>query len=186
VVCSSCSSCSLDRVGDDVGDRHGELTSIGGTAFSWSLVSQEGVGADQPTGGVSRSRRDDSPRRRKWTSGALFTKHDQLTSHGRAALNQVESNTEKIRRVLEQEGYAQGVDGCMVVVWGKKVPGCPFRVPGRRASIIDGEQLGKYLTSKPTRLSPSEVDEGAAALQSWLGPRRERIAAEAKRKLVSS
>jgi hypothetical protein len=122
----------------------------------------------------------------KWTSGALFTKHGQLTSHGRAALDQVESSREKIRRVLEQEGYAHGVDGCMVVVWGTKVPGCPFRVPDRRASMIDGDQLGTYLTSKPTRLSPTDIGEAAAALDSWLGKRRERIAVEAKRKLVSS
>jgi hypothetical protein len=122
----------------------------------------------------------------KWTSGALFTERGQLTSHGKAALDQVERNAEKIRRVLEQGGYARGVDGCMVVVWGKKVPGCPFRVPGRRGSMIDGDQLGEFLSSKPTRLTPSDIDEAAAALDSWLGPRREHIAAEAKRKLVRS
>lgn len=122
----------------------------------------------------------------KWTSGAPFTKHGQLTNHGRAALDQVGRNSEKLRRVLDQGGYARGVDGCMVVVWGKKVPGCPFRVPGRRGSMIDGEELGKYLMSKPTRLSPTDIGDAAAALDSWLNPRRERIAAEAKRKLVSS
>jgi hypothetical protein len=122
----------------------------------------------------------------KWTSGALFTNHGKLTAHGRAAMKQVEANMEKIRRVLMQGGYDGGVDGCMVVVWGKKVPSCPFRVPDRRASMIDGDQLGDFLMSKPTRLSPSDIDEAAAALDAWLGPRREHIAAEAKRKLARS
>lgn len=122
----------------------------------------------------------------KWTSGALFSQRDQLTGHGRAALSQVERNTERIRRVLEQEGYTKGVDGCMVVVWGKKVPGCPFRVPGRRGSMIDGKHLGDFLVSKPTRLSPSDVDQAWAALDAWLIRRRAHVAAQAQRKLASS
>ena len=60
----------------------------------------------------------------------LFTKHGQLTSHGSAALDQVERNMEKIRRVLEQGGYAKGVDGCMVVIWGNGCPVAPSEFLG--------------------------------------------------------
>jgi hypothetical protein len=122
----------------------------------------------------------------KWTAGALFTKQGGLSRFGLGALDQVEDSAEKIRWVLKQGGYQDGVDGCMVVVWGKRIQDSPIRPPGRRASVIDGHQLGGYLAAKPRRLAPSDVEAALAALQAWLEPRRERIAAEAKQRPKTS
>lgn len=114
----------------------------------------------------------------KWTDGALF-RRDRLSQYGMFALDQAESGGDKIGRVLAQSGYSGHVDGCLVVVWGKRVPGGHIRISGRRASVIDGRQLADFLASKPARLSTAEARQASDALNAWLTPRLARIATAA-------
>lgn len=117
----------------------------------------------------------------KWSDGSLFTKRDSLSNFGFKALDQVEDSATKIGRVLAQRGYAAGVDGRLVVVWGTKVPGEPLRIDGRPGAVIAGKRLADFLATKPTRLTNTEIEAATAALESWLTPRLAHAAAASAR-----
>jgi hypothetical protein len=112
----------------------------------------------------------------KWTSDGLTDAKGRLNRDGHRAVDQVEQNVPRIDAVLEGRGSAVRVSHACVVSWGMHRIPEPMTSRRRGITVIDGAQLGAFLTELETVLTPAEVDSAFNAVNTYLGIRLDHIA----------
>jgi hypothetical protein len=111
----------------------------------------------------------------KWTSDGLTDAKGRLNQYGEKAVRQVQKNVTPIESVLRRNGSHASVAHACVVSWGTRSLGAPL-TPPNGVTVIDGDQLGAFLSSLDHVMSTAEIDAAADALNRYLGLRLEHIA----------
>lgn len=115
----------------------------------------------------------------KWTSDGLIDDKAKLNQYGHRAVDQVERNVPRIDAILKGHGSEARVAHACVVSWGM----CPIPEPltskRRGITVIDGTQLGAFLSEREPVLSDAEIETAFSALSRYLTIRLEHIEAKA-------
>lgn len=117
----------------------------------------------------------------KWSEGSLFDRDGAVSDFGKKAITQVRKNADRIDGVLRQNGYHGGVTGALVVVWGCDVPvDGRHEWPSTDVTMLRGGLLGERLRSADVVLDSSQVLIAAAALDTFVAARLQRIEEESR------
>ena len=111
----------------------------------------------------------------KWTSDGLTNARGRLNQYGEKAIRQVADNVPRINALLGQNECDVRVARACVVSWGTRSQGAPLTSPNG-VTLIDGDQLGTFLSGLGQVLSTAEIDVASDALNRYLGLRLEHIA----------
>jgi hypothetical protein len=117
----------------------------------------------------------------KWTSDGLTNTKGQLNQYGEKAVRQVADNVPRINALLGQNRCDARVARASVASWGTRSHGTPLTSPNG-VTVIDGDQLGTFLSGLDPVMSATEVDAAAKALNRYLGLRLEHIAQQSDNK----
>lgn len=115
----------------------------------------------------------------KWTSEGLTDHKAKLNKYGHRAVDQVERNVPRIDAILKDYGSEAQVAHACVVSWGMRPIPEPLTSRRRGITVIDGAQLGTFLSDREPVLSTADVETAFDALNRYLTLRLEHIEAKA-------
>ena len=121
----------------------------------------------------------------KWTSDGLTDAKGRLNQYGEKAVRQVQKNVTPIESVLRRNGSHASVAHAYVVSWGTRSIGAPLSSPQNGVTVIDGDQVGAFLSSLDPVMSAAEIEAAFEALNRYLGLRLEHIAQQGEVKKAS-
>lgn len=112
----------------------------------------------------------------KWTSDGLVDDREKLNQFGHRAVNQIERNVPRVDAVMKQYGSSARVAHACVVSWGMRRVPKPMTSWTRGITVLDGDDLRRFLVDSEPVLSTTEVETAFTALNDYLRIRLDDIA----------